>query len=151
MPKLPSFAKARGIAAIEFTLVAPFMLLLIFATAEFGRLLYQYNALTNIVRDASRYMSDKAMSDNTGIPKVSDKLKSDTTKLIIAGGTTNEGEMLPGLTTAAITYDLSGEIVTITVSYDWTPIFADALFSFYNNPAISLNFPMVVSYSMRAS
>ncbi len=145
------FGRQRGIAAIEFTLVVPFMFLLIFATAEFGRLLYQYNALTTSVRDAARYISDRAYQGNTGIPALPDSLKARTSNLIIAGDINGQSELLPGLAEADIRYALDGDLVTITVAYNWSPIFAQSLFSITGDAGISLDFPMNVSYAMRAS
>lgn len=151
MRNLPSLHKQKGVAAIEFSLVAPFMFLLIFATAEFGRLLYQYSALTNTVRDAGRYISDRAFEGNTGIPTLSDTVKARTSNLIIAGDINGQNELLPGLSSADIQYTLTGDLVNVTVTYNWTPIFSDSLFSITGGDGISLNFPMVVSYTMRAS
>ena len=47
----------KGVAAVEFALVLPLLLILTFITTEFGRALYQYNTLAKSVRDAARYMS----------------------------------------------------------------------------------------------
>ncbi|WP_175405038.1 TadE family protein [Salinimonas lutimaris] len=151
MRKLTGLHQQRGLAAIEFSLVAPIMFLLIFATAELGRMLYQYNALTNAVRDAGRYLSDRAYEGNTGIPTLTESVKNRASNLIIAGNTLGQNELLPGLTNADIQYSLNGEMVTVAVSYNWTPIFSDTLFSASGTSAVSLNFPMQVSYTMRAS
>ncbi|MCU7554872.1 pilus assembly protein [Alteromonas sp. ASW11-19] len=151
MPRITAFTHQRGVAVIEFTLIAPLLFFLIFATAEFGRLLYQYNALTNSVRDAGRYISDRAYQGNTGIPSLPDSLKTKTSNLIISGDTNGQSELLPGLAAADISYSLSGDWVTITVSYQWTPIFSDSLFSLTGDGGISLAFPMTVAYTMRAS
>lgn len=49
--------KQEGVAAVEFALVLPFLLLLSIITFEFGRAVWQYNTLTKSVRDAARYLS----------------------------------------------------------------------------------------------
>jgi Flp pilus assembly protein TadG len=49
--------KQAGAAIVEFTLMLPLLLLLMFITAEFGRAMYQYGALTKSVREAVRYLS----------------------------------------------------------------------------------------------
>lgn len=46
-----------GLAAIEFALVLPVLLILAFATIDFGRLLFQYDALTKSTRDATKYVA----------------------------------------------------------------------------------------------
>lgn len=49
--------KQTGAAIVEFTLIFPLLLLLMFITTEFGRAMYQYGALTKSVREAVRYLS----------------------------------------------------------------------------------------------
>ena len=52
--------KHHGVALVEFALILPLLLLLIFVTTEFGRAVYQYNTLTKSVRNAVRYLSVQA-------------------------------------------------------------------------------------------
>jgi Flp pilus assembly protein TadG len=46
-----------GVAIVEFVLVLPFLLVLTFTTTEFGRALYEYQAVVKSVRAAARYLS----------------------------------------------------------------------------------------------
>ena len=46
-----------GLAAIEFALILPVLLILAFATIDFGRLLFQYDTLTKTTRDATKYVA----------------------------------------------------------------------------------------------
>ncbi len=46
-----------GLAAIEFVLVLPVLLILAFGIIDFGRLLFQYDALTKSTRDATKYVA----------------------------------------------------------------------------------------------
>ena len=46
-----------GLAAIEFVLVLPVLLILAFSIIDFGRLLFQYDALTKSTRDATKYVA----------------------------------------------------------------------------------------------
>jgi len=46
-----------GVALIELALVMPLLLLLTFITTEFGRAMYEYNAVVKSTRDAVRYLS----------------------------------------------------------------------------------------------
>lgn len=57
----------KGVAAVEFALVLPLLLILTFITTEFGRALYQYNTLTKSVRDAVRYLSIQDPTDEEKI------------------------------------------------------------------------------------
>lgn len=47
----------RGVALVEFALLFPFLLVLTFATTEFGRALYEYQGVTKSVRAAARYLT----------------------------------------------------------------------------------------------
>lgn len=44
----------RGQSLVEFALILPIMLVVMFMITEFGRALYQYNALTTAVREGAR-------------------------------------------------------------------------------------------------
>lgn len=57
--------KQSGVAIVEFALVLPFMLMLVFMTTELGRAVYQYNTITKSVRDAVRYMSVQTPGTHT--------------------------------------------------------------------------------------
>ena len=47
----------HGAALIELALITPLLLLLTFITTEFGRAMYEYNAVVKSTRDAVRYLS----------------------------------------------------------------------------------------------
>lgn len=52
--------KQTGTAIVEFALILPLLLILVFITTEFSRALYQYNTLAKSVRDAARYLSNQS-------------------------------------------------------------------------------------------
>lgn len=52
-----SHCTQQGAALIELALITPLLLLLTFITTEFGRAMYEYNAVTKSTRDAVRYLS----------------------------------------------------------------------------------------------
>lgn len=58
MPK-----RTRGVATVEFALVLIPLLLLVVGVAEFGRAIYQYEALTKSTRNAARYLSEYLPTD----------------------------------------------------------------------------------------
>lgn len=60
-------AKQEGVAAIEFAILVPLMMLMVFGITEFGRAFYQYNTLTKSVRDGVRYLSTQAPGTGHGI------------------------------------------------------------------------------------
>jgi Flp pilus assembly protein TadG len=66
LPSLTSFKRARGGAAlVEFTLVAPLLLLLMCGMAEFASALRQYHIMEKGVRDAGRYLARVPMTGCT--------------------------------------------------------------------------------------
>ncbi len=147
---IASIAKQRGLAAIEFTMVLPFLLLLIFACAEFGRLMFQYNALNKTVRDASRYLTANAKPGDTDLVNIKDAVALNVKHLIRYGQSNSTIMLLPNLQDDDISFNVSGDFITITVTYDWQPIFSDTFTTFGLGNDIDLSFPMVSTYTMRA-
>ena len=146
-----SLTKNKGLAAIELTMILPFLLLLIFATAEFSRLLYQYNALNKIVRDASRYLIEHASPGSTQAIDITQTTLDEINALFTHGDlSSSTNELLPNLANADITVSVDGDFITIHASYDWQPIFAERVSTFGLGDDIDLNFPLVVNYTMRA-
>lgn len=140
----------KGLAAIEMTLILPVMLLLLFATAEFSRLLYQYNALTQVVREASRYLMSNARPDSTNIIDIKAQIMGNATAMLTYGDLNSSAQVLPNLAAATVSISVSGEFITLTVSYPWQPIFASTLPSFVSSTSFDLSFPLVTTYTMRA-
>lgn len=95
--------RQQGLAIVEFAMVLPLLLILLLATAEFGRALYQYNTLTKAARDAARYLSENIyvgqslMINSDGIAA--------TESLVVCGqtnGCNSDNALLPGLTTGDV-------------------------------------------------
>lgn len=87
--------RTRGAALIEFALTLGVLLTLVFGITEFGRAIYEYDALAKAARDATRYLSTKAPGDAVAV--------TDATCLAVHGNPTCSGSPLaPGLTTAMV-------------------------------------------------
>lgn len=85
--------RQRGVAAIEFAILVPVMLLIVFGTTEFGRAFYQYNTLTKSVRDGVRYLSMHASGTGHDVAAC----------LAVYGNQTCTGQVLvPGLSTSLV-------------------------------------------------
>lgn len=76
---LERFGNRRGASAVEFALLLPLFLLLVFGIIEFGLLMKDYLTVSHAAREAARYASvmsafstaavqNKAVSTATGIP-----------------------------------------------------------------------------------
>lgn len=74
----------HGAALIELALITPMLLLLTFITTEFGRAVYEYNAVVKSTRDAVRYLS--VQTPNTHI--------TEARNLIVYGNTAGTGAPL---------------------------------------------------------
>ena len=94
----------KGAVAIEFALVMTFILVPLFlGTVEFGRLLYQYNALAKSVRDSAKYLS--TVSDI--VPKYDTYMK-EAKCLVIHGNVGCTGlKIVDGLTEEDIDIDIN--------------------------------------------
>ncbi len=57
----------KGVAAVEFAIVLIPLLIMVFGITEFGRAMYQYDALAKGVRNAARYLSTQAAGDGYGL------------------------------------------------------------------------------------
>ncbi|QBY03437.1 pilus assembly protein [Thalassotalea sp. HSM 43] len=150
--KLSTKKRQLGLAAIEFTLILPLLLFFTFVVAEFSRLLYQYNALNHITRDALRYAINDARDGSTGnvtTVGIADESKS----IAIYGGITSSGTLLPNLALDDFVFvdavGDEGEFVTLTVTYDWQPLIFTELPLFVSGNTIDMSFPLVVRYTMR--
>lgn len=115
-----------GVALVEFALILPMLLVMTFITTEFGRALYQYNAITKSVRDAARYLS----LQTPGTHQV------EAANLIVHGNTAGTGPVLArGLTASHVLAPVwetvgtnpSINAVTVRVSgYQFQSMFATA-------------------------
>ena len=133
--------KQRGIAAVEFAIAVPILLLLMLATAELGRAIYQYNTLAKAVRDGVRYLSSEALKGTTGVMKqgaewidVSDKAKN----VVVFGNPAGTGNrVLPDLIASqvAATKEVDAIHVRVGVTYPYVPLFGNILVAFNMTPA----------------
>ena len=116
--------KQYGLAVIEMLISVPLLVMLLFATVEFGRLFNSYNELTKSVGNAARYLSENAITGNSAVPNI-DPVRTNAKNIIIygniGGGSTGE-ELLPGLTvneTTDFILSTSGGLSYVTVQVDW--------------------------------
>jgi Flp pilus assembly protein TadG len=118
--------RCRGLAVVEFVIVIPICLMLVIATAEFGRAFLQYNTLTMAVRDGVRHVAGRALFGTTGTVSITGGLQQETQNLVVYGNIWGAGSpVLPGLTAADVTVaDAGGGNVAVTATYPYNPIFA---------------------------
>lgn len=139
----------KGLAIVEFTIALPLLLFLLFAGAEVGRLLYQYNTLTKSVEDGGRYLAGQLRSANakgtlpTAISNTANLVKSGTT---LAG----RPSLLPG--TISVTTQTAAAAptpVVVTATYTYAPmIFPNQVpgFGLWNDLVLAI--PLTAQVSM---
>ena len=90
----------RGAVAVEFAILLIPMILLALGAAEYGRALYQYNALVKTVRDSARLLSQYNPAAN---PADYSSALTQARCLAVHGNTGCSGPSLaPGLTTGMV-------------------------------------------------
>lgn len=144
--------RQRGIAMLEFTISLPFLLLLMFATAEFGRMLSQYDTLTEAVRDGVRYAASSAVVGSTGVVNIGPATATAVANLVATGKTDGSGTpLLPGLTAADITVANAGNgYVSVSAAYPYAPLFAAQLPTFGFGSPIPLTLTLNAASVMKA-
>ncbi|MDH4607274.1 TadE/TadG family type IV pilus assembly protein [Pseudomonas sp. BN102] len=150
-----AFSKARaqrGVAMVEFTITLPLLLLLLFAIAEFGRLLFQYNSLLQANRDAVRYVAGKAWNPTLGTVELSTTLQAATKNLAVYGvpvAPANGQALVPGLTTTNVQVTAVGTThVQVSTSFTFVPVLGGGIPGFIGN-GVSFGFPLVATTVMR--
>jgi hypothetical protein len=145
--------RERGLAAVEFAIILPLVLLIMLATAELGRALYQYNTLTKAVRDGARYLSGVAIVGGTGAIDLTATKLTNTRNLVVYGNISGAGTaLLPGLAPAQITIpDPPPDPLHVRVqaTYAYQPIFA-TLPGFGLMSDVSANWNLTAASTMRA-
>jgi Flp pilus assembly protein TadG len=136
----------KGTQLIELAIILPVMLMMMAATAEFGRFFYTYTTLAKATRAGARYLATSAV-----------KSTEDTRarNLIVYGDTTGEGNaVVSGLTEQNVRIVRTGgvpvlpETVTVEIdSYTYTPVFDLGKITGQKN--LSLNIEVSPSTTMR--
>lgn len=69
--KLPS-GKSKAQAMLEFAIVLPILLLVVYGLIETGRLLFIYSSVNNATRQAARFGSTSGIDPASGVPRYQD-------------------------------------------------------------------------------
>jgi hypothetical protein len=138
----------RGSQVLEAAVVLPIMLVLLAATAEFGRFFYTYSTLTNAVRAGARHACKWQHDASWTLPE--------TQRMVVYGdfSDTSKGAILPGLTEANVAVVANGasannvQSVTVKiVNYKYQPLFD--LGALTKIPSLSLKVDMNASATMK--
>jgi len=156
--------RARGIAAVEFVISVPFLILATLVAAELGRAFIQYDTLSYAVRSGARYVSERATV--AGVLNVSDKVKGEARKLAVYGNVAGDGTAcLPGLSAEEppeepseerpvghidVSSDAEAKNIKVTATYLYDPIFLRLPGVGAGGGLIPTDYKFRVSVTMRA-
>lgn len=140
----------EGVAAVEFVLTAPLLLLLMFAIAELGWAFNQYITLIKSVRDGARYAAANAYSGSQEIMDLSADLLSETRELVVYGRPNGTTPRLPGWQTAQVSVTAYGsDHLQVSAYYVYTPVVTSVI-PFIGQDGLGIEFRLETSTVVRA-
>lgn len=137
----------HGLVVVELVITLPLVLLIMLATAELGRAIYQYTTLTKAVEAGSRYYASAALDIS-----ITDATKEATTENLIVFGSPIAGtSVLPGFAVSDVTevaFEPAGapiDHVRVSADYDYAPFISGI-------PILGsiASFTMTATHTMRA-
>ena len=147
--------RQSGLAMVEFALSVPVLLLLMFASFEFGHFLIQYSTLNDAVRNGSRYVAGQALGGTTDTLVTGaawSSLVTQGTNLTVFGNIAGTGTaVLPSLKIANITVtpDTVNRYITVTAAYPYQPLFGAVIPTFIGG-SLSTAYTLNISVTMSA-
>jgi len=128
----------RGLVVVELAIVLPLLVLIMFATAELGRALYQYTTLTKAVESGARYYaSDPGISEDT--------IKN---LVVFASPTETDKPVLPDFGKGAVfVEDPENGHITVSADYNFDPIIGKLPII---NKVLGSDLTMTATQTMRA-
>jgi Flp pilus assembly protein TadG len=149
---MSSRQRQRGLAATEFALVLPVLLLLMLATVEVGRAFVQFATLSHAVRNSVRHVAERALLGTTGVVALTSVLQTEARNLVVYGNTAGSGApVVPGLTTGQVNVlNAGGGSVAVQVVYPYQSLVAGALPDFGFAGTLSTAFTFNITTTMRA-
>lgn len=144
--------RQRGIAMVEFAIVLPVLLTVLFAVTEIGRAMVRYNTLTKSVQDGARYAAAYALLGTTGAVNVDAQLQTAVRNIVVYGNRAGTGTpLMAGLQPAQINLvDAGGDQIRVDASYPYQPLLGVILPNLGLGTSTSLSFVMQAAVSMRA-
>ena len=92
-----------GSAAVEMALVMPFLLAVMFGSAEIGNYFMNEHSLIKAVRDGARYAARRPFSDYTACNTVSGALVTDTQNVVMNGYLSTGSITIPNISAGNVT------------------------------------------------
>ena len=142
----------KGIARVEFTIMIPVILLLLYSIAEIGRMQMMSNTLAKTVRDGARHLASNSQKGTTGVIDITNLVELQTKNLVVYGVPAVVGTpLLNGFSVDNVQVNDLGDGVHVSVNatYNFTPIFSPQIptFGVMSEP-VSLAFPLQATVTM---
>ena len=117
---------SRGLAAVEFVIAVPVLLLVALAVAELGRAFVQYDTLSYSVRNGVRFLSENAVAG--GVVDVSGA-EMQAQNLVVYGNVAGTGDpVLPGFAVGEVEVVPAGNNrIEVRATYDYQPLIGMAV------------------------
>jgi len=143
---------------VEFAISMPVIFLLMFGAFEFGRLMTQYSALNDGVRNAARYVAGKALNGTAGGMATGAQwttLQQEGENLAVYGNIAGTGSpIFPGLTVVnghvTVSQDTAALTITVSANYTYASLFGGNAIPTFMGGSIATNYPLTISTTMRA-
>jgi Flp pilus assembly protein TadG len=145
--------RARGVAAVEFVVTAPFLLLLLLAGAELGRAFVHYATLSYSVRQSARYVSEHSLNGTTGVVLLTATTISRARNLAVYGNILGTGSpRLPDYQTSQVEVaNAGGDNVRVTALYPYQPMLGAFLPDMgYGGGSTAMAFNMQIAVTLQA-
>jgi hypothetical protein len=143
-----NFNNQKGTSTVEFAMMLPILLMLIFMVTELGTMFYRLNAVTKSVEVAARYLSDVSINQTLALTNAEVK------NLICSGDIGGTGAQIVPECQTKLVLDLpppAAGHVTVSAIYpaDW--IFFGTLMPFleklYEKPSLELRASSVMRFT----
>lgn len=145
--------RIRGVAAVEFVVTMPLVLLLMLGGAELGRVFVHYTQLSHLVRDAARYVSENSINGTTGVVSISSTTVNRARNLAVYGNIAGSGSpKLPQYQTSHVqVVNAGGDNIRVASTYPYQPMLGAILPGFgFGSGSIPMSFDMHIAVTMRA-
>ena len=136
-------AHSQGLAAVEFVVTVPVLIVVMLAIAEIGHALVQFDTLSYSVRSSARYVSENVIPGDSGT--ISDQLIADVQdearNLVVYGTVTESGDppLLPNGEATAVTASSAGTFdIEVVAVYPYVPLVASILPGFDMRVAVTM-------------
>ena len=141
----------KGAAMVEFAILLPLMVVIVFGITELGRAIYQQNTLSKAVASGARYMSRSAQSVASDCSQGANWAASivNAANLVAYGRQSGLGDpLLPELDAADVSFVLEQRSVTgggnacvilVTATVPFQAIFGETVVPFLDLDPITLN------------